>query len=361
MLTLVARVFRMGKVELRANELLDGRRALEALRNSRQHGSVRVRLQQQFDAARVTALKNFHHDFFDQSSNGTDARSVGEELLGALRNEVRDLDGLLDQVSRYPFLAPLRAIRDRVAALSERDYAAVLNELDNFRDDLLTAKDDLLSPIKAFMRGAQRFAYDEAMAFLKEQEANFAELPAEDVKPLRDLAAAEQPYRGRIVPDAKAAVGRLTDAIKAALQTERDKALTHLDQQQARLLSLQEVAGLADAERSQVLNATVNVRSAIEAAGFVSGIRDRIQRYINVDYPAQLALATRLAAAHTQPRDDGGAPKPPPPPVTYTKASELQPELDLPFLATEADLDQWLEALRKVASAEIAKGKRIIL
>ena len=44
----------------------------------------------------------------------------------------------------------------------------------------MNAKDDLLAPIKAFMHGAQRAAYDEAIAFLREEEANFAELSPAD-------------------------------------------------------------------------------------------------------------------------------------------------------------------------------------
>ena len=78
-----------------------------------------------------------------------------------------------------------------------------------FQDELLTAKDDLLAPIKAFMHGAQRTAYDEAISFLGTEEANFAELPPEEVKPLRDLAASAHPFRGNAVPSAKAAVARL--------------------------------------------------------------------------------------------------------------------------------------------------------
>jgi hypothetical protein len=33
----------------------------------------------------------------------------------------------------------------------------------------------------------------------------------------------------------------------------------------------------------------------------------------------------------------------------------------LPFLATEADLDQWIAALRKAAKAELKKGNRLNL
>src|SRR5439155_16811290 len=96
-LTLVSRLFRMGKVELRTTELLDARTALELLKNTRQHGSVRVRLQEQFDASQINALKAFHHDFFDRANIGADARSVAQIAAEALRAESRDLVVLLDQ------------------------------------------------------------------------------------------------------------------------------------------------------------------------------------------------------------------------------------------------------------------------
>ena len=124
-LTLVARLFRMGKVELRTAELLDARGALEHLKNSRQHGSVKVRLQEQFDATKVNALKAFHHDFFDRPNTGTEARSVGQLTSEAFASEVRDLTTLLDQVARYPFwnrcapsLAKSMDLRKRITPIS---------------------------------------------------------------------------------------------------------------------------------------------------------------------------------------------------------------------------------------------------
>ncbi len=73
----LARLFRMGKIELRTADLLDARAALEALRNSRQHASIRVRLQEQFDASIVTALKRWHHEFFGRINEATEPRAVG--------------------------------------------------------------------------------------------------------------------------------------------------------------------------------------------------------------------------------------------------------------------------------------------
>jgi hypothetical protein len=356
-LTLVSRLFRMGKVELRTGELIDARSAFELLKNSRQHGSVRVRLQEQFDATKVNALKTFHHDFFDRSNPGTDARSVGQFTAEALAAEARDLAILLDQVARYAFLEPLRPIAKQLTTLAEKDYTYLLNQLAEFEDDLLTAKDDLLSPIKTFMHGPQRAAFDESMAFLREEEANFAEVPASEVQPLRDLAATAHPYRGNGVPAAKAAVSKLRGILAHVLQTERDRALATIDTQQARLEAVADFVALAEPSRQQVLVSSLAAREAIQSARFVTGIRDRLQRYNAQDFPAQLALASQLSAASTT----GPGTGPIQPAIRYTSASSLRSQCSLPYLATEADLEQWLAGLRQAALVELNQGNRISL
>jgi hypothetical protein len=355
-LTLVGRLFRLGRVELRATELLDARGAYDRLRNSRQHGSVRVRLQQQFDSTEVTALKTFHQDFFDRTNLGTDARAVGEYTAQALDAEARDLSLLVDQVDRYPFLGELKPVAERLVQLAGKDYTFLLKNRSEFEDDLLTAKDDLLSPIKTFMHGPQRAVYDEANAFLREEEANFAELPPAEVQPLRDLSASPRPYHGNIVPTAKAAVAKLRRLLTDLLKTERDRALAIVDAHLARLQATEDYSNLADSEREQVLAPTNAARSAIAAARFVAVIRARVGRYAAQEYPAQLALAAQLGTTRNSAAGDA-----PQAAITYIPASGLRPKCDLPYLASTADLDQWLTALRTAAQAELNKGNRITL
>jgi hypothetical protein len=360
-LTLVGRLFRMGKVEIRTAEPLDAKSALDHLKNPRLHGSVRVRIQEQFDVATVTALKNFHHDFFDRANTGAEARTVGQFTSEALAEEARTLGTLLDQSSRYPFLDKLRRVAERLTRLAEKDYIYLLKHRSEFEGELLSAKDDLLSPVKAFMHGAQRTAYDEAIAFLREEEANFAELPAADVQPLRDLAASLHPYRGALVPAAKTAVAKLRAALAERLQSERAHALETLETQLSRLRAVPEFVALPEGDKHRVLAASESAREEIRLARFATGIRDRVQRYVATEYPVQLALASRLAAPVPVPGPSGVTPPAPAPAVVFVPAATLRPVFPLPYVATPAELDQWLSALRKAAMAELEKGNRISL
>ena len=364
-LTLIARLFRMGKVELRTTELLDARGAHDHLRNSRSHGAVRVRIQEQFDASKVNALKAFHHDFSDRANDGTEARSVGQRTAEMFGTKARTLTPLADQAPRYPFLEPLRPIVERLAQLADMDHAWLINHLEEFRDELLKAKDDVLAPIEAFMHGPQRHAFDEAMQFYREEAANFVELAEVEVRPLSELAASLHPYRGSVVPAAKAAVARLRGLLDVLLQSERAQTTTTIVEQESRLRALPDFALLDAAGQGQLLAVSQAARAEIQAARFVTGIRDRVQRYLTRDYPAQLTLLSQLVASKlapsVDPSIDGKPPEPLRAPVRYTPVSDLRAKCDLPYVGTVEQVDQWLAALRIAALAEIEKGHRISL
>jgi hypothetical protein len=361
-LTLVSRLFRMGKVELRTTELLDAPNALILFRNSRQHGNVRVRLQEQFDTSKVNTLKAFHDKFFDRLNGGQDARSVGQATADAFAAEARELKPLIDQVNRYHFLELLRPSVNRINGLVNKDYSYLLSHHAEFCDDLLVAKERLISPIKAFMNGPQRGIYDDAISFLREEEANFAELPADQVEPLRTLAASTEPYRGSTLPVAKAAVTKLRAVLAGLLQVERDQANAVLNTYEGRLKTIDGFTSLDEARREQILATTQTARNAIATARFVTGIRDRLQRYINQEYPGQLALTARLLAPKEQSLIPGKSqPAQPEPKVAYTPAASLRPECSLLCITNRTELDQWLSALRKAAEAELDKGNRITL
>jgi hypothetical protein len=361
-LTLISRLFRMGKIELRTTEPLDAPNALALFRNSRQHGNIRVRLQEQFDSSKVTALKTFHDKFFDRSNPGQDARSVGQATAGAFGDEAKELKLLVDQASRYHFIESLRPTFNQIKGLAEKDYGYLLGHLSEFRDDLLAAKENVVSPIKAFMNGPQRKIYDDAISFLKEEEANFTELTAEEVQPLRELAASETPYKGTDLPNAKAAVTKLRVHLSDLLKKERDEANVTLDASEDRLKTIEGFSALDGPIRDQVLAATKNARQAIAIDRFVIGVRNRLQRYVSHEYPGQIALAARLMTPKDPPSGPAGKPPGQPKPrVEYTPAASLRPECALVYITNREELDQWLGALRKAAEAELDKGNRITL
>jgi len=362
-LTLIAQLFRMQKIDLRVGgESLVRDNALGYLTNNRQRDRVDVCLQQHFDGAKIEALKSFHRDFFNIANAGADPRTVGEITIKALQQESDKISQLLTDKSRYKFLQMLEPIASIIQNLAQKDYVYLLNNLNDFADELLAEQEDVLGPIKGFMNGPQRQAYDGVIHFDNTEKPNFSELPPQDVQPIRDLIDSTHPFRGKVLPDAKAAMERLKTLISQKLQSEREQALAQLEQRSALLQSNAKFTDLDDADWVKVLLPEENAKREIEAAHLMTFIRDRIQRYITSDYPAQLALAEQLVTAKSAPAPTTGETPVPAQLISkYTPVSSLRAECELSSIDTTEQLEEYLKALRLAAQAELDKGNRISL
>ena len=201
-LTFVARLYRLGKLELREKELLSSTGVIDALTNSRRLPGVRVRKQEQFDASAVNALKRFHQELFGVQNSGTDARTTGEAFRTAMAAEARDLAAIAGRAETYPFTAAVAPWAQKAEELSKKDDGFLLNQLSTFKNDWLDAEEDLLTPIKQFLKGNQKSVYDQVKAFATRYSDEFPDLPAELVQPLKAVLQSEAPYSGGLIPQA---------------------------------------------------------------------------------------------------------------------------------------------------------------
>ncbi len=110
--------------------------------------------------------------------------------------------------------------------------------------------------------------------------------------------------------------------------------------------------------------------ASIENKSLIAVIRDTINRFKDSDYPNLLSRVTDWALPATKPIDGnraGGVKEPEPdgqavvqkPQVEFISISSVNNAFDKAWLAEEADVDRYLEAMRKSLMAEISKGKRI--
>lgn len=120
-LTFIARLYRLGKLELREKELLSSVEVIEALTNSRKLGGVSVRKQELYDTSTVNALKRFHQELFNTQSIGTDARSTCEAFRMAMAEEAQDLREIAAQASSYSFLAAVKPWAEQAEAMAKKD------------------------------------------------------------------------------------------------------------------------------------------------------------------------------------------------------------------------------------------------
>lgn len=351
-LTFIARLYRLGKLELREKELLSSVEVIDALTNSRKLGGVSVRKQEVYDTSTINALKRFHQDLFNVQSPGTDARSTCEAFRMAMREEAQDLRDLAAQAGTYGFLAAVKPWAEQAETMTKKDDGYLLNQLVTFKDSWLDAEEDLLTPLKQFLNGNQKAVYDQVRAFETRYGDEFADLPADLVQSLRALLNSEKPYAGGLIPQANNAMAELQKQLEQRLQQAQADALQQITEQEARLKADADFQKLNEEQQAHVLAPTAQAKADVQRASKPGTALLRLNRYRAEEVPKQLQRMAALAAPKDAPTTAA---------IPVVAASSLKVNCPLSQITNSTELQQWLDALRAAALAELDQGHRISL
>jgi hypothetical protein len=236
--------------------------------------------------------------------------------------------------------------------MAKKDDGYLLNQLGTFKDSWLDAEEDLLTPLKQFLNGNQKTVYDEVRAFEVRYGDEFADLPAEQVAPLRKLLDSNKPYAGGLIPQANSAMAELQRQLSERLVAAKAKALEQISEQEARLKATADFQNLDTSQQQQVLATTAAAKADVEAASQPGRALLRVNRYSAEEVPKQLQRMAALAA----PAETSTAA-----PIKVVAASAMKVDCPLSQITNSQELLQWLDALRASAQAELDQGHRISL
>lgn len=354
-LCLTARLFMRGKVELRnGGNSLTAEEALPALTSNRQFGTTQVTLQEVVDAAALAALKSFHQEFFHTANPGTEAKEAALAFQKALTAEAAELDTLVSHAATYPFLQALAPIAADLRAIADREWSHCLNNLSEFKERLLDAKEDFIDPLKQFYSGQKRVIYGDVAAFLHDHEANFAELQGPDVESLKAIMASPTPYKGNNLQQAKSLLDGLRTQVTSIVEKARQEARAGLEQALAEVESSPDFPALAETEKTAAIQPIRNAMARLDKEPLAPVVRQLAERVRSEVLPRQLQEVSALAAAKKGGGENG-------PKVLYVAARSIKVPFGKGVIESTADLDAYLQAQKTAYAAELAANKRITL
>jgi hypothetical protein len=339
-----------GKIEAKVDSnLLDGADLLAALKNTYNFANVILDPQTDVKASDLRRMKDFFSGFFDKPAGANEARALGTEIRAAFQETLGSLKELHAQVRDYPFLTALEMPIRLVGEFSGKDYGYYFAELPKRENELLDMKEDVIDPIRQFMNGANRGIYDEASRFLQTQSPNFPAIENEKPAQLKALLDAPDCYKGNKMKDAKALMGELKKDMESHVKQAKKEALAHVTKLQERLQGLPEYAKLKKDQKQEIEQSFETITVYIQNENLISSIRDRAGRYETGDYGG---LLTKIANWTQKPSEK---------PVEFISQSDLGVKFEKPYLATEEDVEAYLEAVKKAMLKAIKANKRIQL
>ena len=354
-LCLTARLFMRGKLELRnGGNSLTAEEALPALTSNRQFGTTQVTLQEVVDAAALAALKAFHQEFFHTTNAGTEAKEAALAFQKALTAEAAELEKLASHSATYPFMEALGPIASDLRAIADREWSHCLNNLADFKETLLDAKEDFIDPLKQFYSGQKRVIFDDVATFLHDQDANFSELQGTEVESLKATMASTAPYKGNNLQQAKSLLDPLRSKVAAVVESARDDARTRLAQALAGVKTTPDFSSLDDDEKNAILRPICNAIERIDKEPLSPVVRQLAERVQSEILPKQLQAVAALAAGKK--KGGGGGPA-----AQYVAARSIKVDFGKSVIENPQDLEAYLAALDQAYAAELADNKRITL
>ena len=337
-----------GKIEVRDDSnLLEGPDLERAIRNTHSFSNLIIDPQPEYTASQIRRLKDFYGSFFDRPPSGNEARTLGTETKDAFAETFANLRELKAQESQYPFLSSLATAIERISELQGKHYVYYLEELPQQEDDLLDMKENTINPIQSFMSGANKSIYDEASRFLQDQRANFTAIS--DGKPAELGAILSSPncYKGNQMKAAKSLMVDLKKGIDEQLRSERDQAIQKVSYLQKRTQSMGEYAELSDGQRQEIEASFGTIEGQLKHQNLIAVIRDQVGRYETGEYNRLLTKISKW----TQDDEEEA--------IEYISQRQLDLNFDKSYIADEADVTAYLDALKEALLRAIRENKRI--
>ena len=357
---IIAMLHARGKIEVRRDvEILEGDSLANALRNTQLHVQLVLEPQVEFSTSQLRNLKKFASDFFNTPFGATEARALGDEISEAMSALAVDLDAKRLLAESYPFLDQLREPLKLIRENAGQTYSHYFKNLESFENELLDAKEQIIDPIRSFINGDRRRIYDEAKNFLVEQRDNFDFMEKNDSQKLDQIISDSNCFKDDQMQDAKTLTDSLQKELSDQLTRERETAGKQLSNLREIIERQIDPQSITTEQAESLLRPFNTVSDRIANTQHIAVIREATQSFESNTNKNLLSQLASWLEADSRGQDDATH--------TGSDASEslIIKQLIVPFdkswLNDEAEIERYLEALRKVLLEELESGKRLIV
>lgn len=365
--TLVARLYKRGKLELkRDSNVLEDEGVVNSLLNSSYYPATILELPQEIDPRSVKKLKELYANAFDETCSHNEAKDVGAAFKGKLKDMVVDVNKLLVQKSQYPFLQSLSAHGEWLEKLASKEYIYYLNNSDEFEDELLDFKEDILGPIQRFMNGDQASIYDSIRNMLRSDTSNLDYIQGEETSILNELMKSDKPYLGNLLREAKAAKDKIEEKVKGQIEKEKETSKEAINYWISDMKMKDEFSSLSLLQQEQIIAPFTDAIRKIERESYIAIIRDIRRRIEEAMITEQLNSMIRLSLENKQQYSknegtDKNKDINDEPVLQYISKNKIKPQFNKTELQSEEDVDEYVESLRRALKEKIQDNCRIQL
>ncbi|MCX6250332.1 MAG: BREX system P-loop protein BrxC [Bacteroidetes bacterium] len=359
-LCIIAKLYKRNKISLKQDgNNLEDRSVLEALQRNNQYANTIIELEEEIQNTQIQKLKNFYQEYFNEPNLGNEPKEISRLFKQRLEKEVKDFSEMYFLRSHFKFLEALGEPLGRLKLIAEKEHPYFFNALDQYQDNLLGDKENVLEAVKKFMNGAQRSIFENVLFYLESNNANFDYIGIDSLTTLSTVAESTAPYKGKLMQEAKAALESIQKEVSAQQNVERESATEAILKSISKLKSFADFTKLNKIQQEEISAPFEKIIKEIEQERFIGNIRTKANNTTTDLYQKQLELMMRLA---NPPKPaEPGSPEPPKPKVVFVGKDSVKINFTKPALETRQDVEDYLAALKEQYLRIIDEDKRISL
>lgn len=351
--TLVAKLYKRGKIEARQDaNILTDEDLLSNLMNNRSFANTLLEPQIDFNANDITRLKNIYFDLFDETCPANEGREVAMQFKERSKTELKELNQLIGAKANYPFLNNLQSFVTLLERISAMDYHYVISKMDDYEDELLDAKENILDPIRKFWNGEQKRIYDRVMDMVKGDQSNLEYIEFEELELLKALPQHAEPYLGSVMRNAKEAMDALSDKLKNKIGAERNETLSIIKEQIIHIEERKDFNSLNEKQKREVTDVLNGMISRSYSQRYIAQLRQYRDEARN-EYTNALNRIQDMLTPKDLPASE--------PKVRYIKRNDVRINFEKSELRTREDVEAYVEAMRKALLKQLEENRRISL
>ena len=367
-LCIIAKLYKMDKISFRSNgNIVAERDIYTALTNLTQQQNTIVDIEETITASQITKLKNLYREFFnDETCVASSAKDVHSAFIERMRTEIEDLQAVASR-NRYEFVKPLDAIITSLKTVSSMIYPSLYQNIGKL-EDILDDKLDVADEIVSFIKGAQFNIFTRIETMKRGNQANLGYVSQENIAIIGEIFESKQPWKE--MTRANEALTTIGEEIKALQAEAQNEVLNLIAERLSSIKSIPTFELIDDSLRKQIelFFSTLEGKAKDERyIGNLKAMHTDIENAYNnslrsINKWVEDAESRKAAATQTDntPAAVDNTPKRPVKTIVR-KATAMDISFNKQILETEADVEAYIDELKKKMLDYIHQNKNIML
>jgi hypothetical protein len=232
------------------------------------------------------------------------------------------------------------------------DYNLVITRVNDFENEILDQKEDVLDPIRKFWNGEQKKIFDGINTYLNGDQSNFEYVDDTELTILKEVRNNPKPFAGNLMKDAKEAMEALQKKILETIDTEKKESSILIQTKLDKIKEREDFKSLELTNQTQVLEELNTLLIKTNNQRYIAQLR-QYREEANNHFNNALNSIQKLLI----PKDD----KVNEPRVQYIKQSNIKVSYGKSELKTAEEVEEYVEELRKELLRQINENRRITL